>query len=443
MKLRWIVLALAAANLWAQGDVPPTIRRKPAPDQKVEDQKTEDDKKAEDKKPDDKKAPPAKDADTPDYPRTVRPIPTRQDDSDAAAPKLKHGGPARPGDTSSTSQRDVKPDPNAREQDLPSRSTNQRNVKPDPKAKEEDVPSLSSPSYSRSGERASPKPALEVESAADGRVTSRNRTLKLATRTDELIDEATESALAFTENLPNFICTQVTWRHQSETRTPNWQAHDRVEADLVYFDGKEEYRNTKINGKPLKKGSPQDTGTWSMGEFGTWLIDIYNPASAAEFRFRHSSDAAGMRSMVYDFSVKQTNSHWRVQVNKVVYPAFTGSVWIDPITKRTLRIEAQARNMPRDLNWDHLEVAIDYGWVTIGGQRYLLPLHSENVACMTGSFVCTKNEIDFKNYRKFTAESQLSTVETDVSYPQSDSKVSYPGSKPDETKKDPPPKKQQ
>lgn len=253
----------------------------------------------------------------------------------------------------------------------------------------------------------------------------------------DLVEAAAESAFAFTENLPNFVCDQITWRHQSETRNPFWKPQDRVENELVFFDGKEEYRNIRIGGKPLKKGSPMDSGTWSMGEFGTVLVDIYHPKTDATFKYRSESMAAGLKAKVYDVTVKQANSHWKVMYDQTIYPGYAGSVWIDPVSKRTLRIEMQAKGMPSDFKLDHLELAMDYGWVTISGQKYLLPVKSENVSCFRGTYMCTKNEIEFKNYRKFTAESQVLNVESELSFPQAESKVTVPGEKkPDDKKKD-------
>ena len=37
----------------------------------------------------------------------------------------------------------------------------------------------------------------------------------------------------------------------------------------------------------------------------------------------------------------------------------------------------------------------------------LLPSSSENIGCMSGSGACTRNALEFKNYRKFTTESNI------------------------------------
>jgi hypothetical protein len=356
MRLRTSLEFLLAAALAAQTTAPP-----PSPAKK----------------------PPVEEEQGEDYRRTRRPVEAKPDPRDPGKPVLKRGA-AR------------KLPPDSPDQDDPAAP-----VTP-----------------------AQPAQPAERHPTMREMVTGRSESGEGATRRplghypDELVADAAEAAFEFSETLPNFICDQLTYRSQSETRSPNWKLHDRVQVELAYFEGKEDYRNIRVNGKPLKKGSPMESGTWSTGEFGTVLQDIYAANSQARFKLRSDSQAAGLKAKVYDFQVEQPNSHWRIQLERTVYPEYTGSVWIDPESKRTLRIEMQARRMPGDVRWNHLEMAIDYGWALIAGKRYLLPVKSENVACVRGTFTCTKNEIEFRNYRRFGAESKVLTVDSDVSYPE-------------------------
>lgn len=231
-----------------------------------------------------------------------------------------------------------------------------------------------------------------------------------------LIERAREAAFEFTDSLPNFICDELVTRYQSDRRVPDWKYIDRVEVELLYVDGKEDYRNIRRNGKLLKKGSPEDSGTWSTGEFGSILADIFSPSTNAKFRRRGSSTAAGMIADVYDYSVEQPNSHWQIRFGRTVKPGYSGSLWIDPKTARVLRIEMGTRKLPADYEIDTVETVMDYSWVTISGKKHLLPVKSESLSCMRGTFNCTKNEIEFKNYRQFTAESQVLQVESEIKF---------------------------
>jgi hypothetical protein len=88
-------------------------------------------------------------------------------------------------------------------------------------------------------------------------------------------------------------------------------------------------------------------------------------------------------------------------------PAYKGTIWIDKETRRVLRIEQQALGLPRDFAYDKAESMVEYGYVNIEGTRYLLPIQSVNMACNTGSSGCSRNVIEFRNYRKFSADSSI------------------------------------
>jgi hypothetical protein len=246
---------------------------------------------------------------------------------------------------------------------------------------------------------------------------------------DELVERAREAAFEFTEGLPNFLCDQLTTRYTSSTLKPDWRYKDRVEVELVYVNHKEDYRNIRLNGKPAKKGGPEDTGTWSSGEFGTTLVDIFASNTNAKFTLRGPSQAAGLAAVVYDYTVTQPNSHWDIRFNGTVRPAYRGAVWIDPKSARVLRVEMNTKQLPADYGVDTVESIVDYDWVTLSGYKFLLPVKSQNLACFRGTFNCTKNEIEFRNYRKFQTESQVMQVESGLVLPdEEESKKTTPPS---------------
>lgn len=226
---------------------------------------------------------------------------------------------------------------------------------------------------------------------------------------DALIVKATEAALDFTEGLPNYVCQEMMARYESTSRPANWQALDVVSAVVVYDNGKEDYRDIAINGKAIKKKMDQMEGSWSTGEFGTVLIDLLSPATAAQFRYRREERVAGVTAKVYDYSVKRENSHWQISMGGQTYrPEYKGSIWVDPATARVLRIEQQAVGFPEDFPTDHVESAMDYQYTRLGdAKQYLLPVHSENLSCQRGSDNCSHNVIDFRNYHKYSGESSI------------------------------------
>ncbi len=225
---------------------------------------------------------------------------------------------------------------------------------------------------------------------------------------DPLIQKARTAAESFSEKLPNYVCKQHMARFASTAHPADWKAVDVVSADVVYEGGQESYRNLAINGKPVKKTMEQLDGAWSTGEFGTMLRDLFSSATAADFRVSRESTIAGLRARVYSFEVEKPRSHWRVQVaSQSINPAYKGSVWIDPSNTRVLRIEMQARSLPSQFPMDTVESAVDYQYLRIGTGEFLLPVHAETLSCQRGSNNCSRNTIDFRNYHKYDAQSNI------------------------------------
>jgi hypothetical protein len=88
-------------------------------------------------------------------------------------------------------------------------------------------------------------------------------------------------------------------------------------------------------------------------------------------------------------------------------PAFAGAIWVDVATHRVLRIDQHTGEMPPGWPYKGVDWVLEYGYVKIEDKTYLLPDRAENMACMSGSGTCTRNVIEFRNYKKFTTESNV------------------------------------
>jgi len=227
---------------------------------------------------------------------------------------------------------------------------------------------------------------------------------------DPIINSARDAAFEFTDTLPNYVVKQFTTRYQTDTARGNrtsWQALDVVTADVVAENGKESYKNILVNGKP-PRDAIEKTGSWSTGEFATVLQGILAPQTDADFHNKRSTTIVNRAAWKYDYSVEQPNSMWHVYASAESYiPGYTGTIWIDKENSRVLRIEMAAVNMPRSFALDDVESAVDYDYVMIGDKKYLLPVHSEALSCVRGTAECTRNVIDFRNYKKFSADTSI------------------------------------
>ncbi len=66
-----------------------------------------------------------------------------------------------------------------------------------------------------------------------------------------------------------------------------------------------------------------------------------------------------------------------------------------------------ARDMPREFPLDTVKSSVDYDFVPIEDHRFLLPVHSEAVSCIQGTSECTRNVIEFRDYKKYGADTSI------------------------------------
>ena len=227
---------------------------------------------------------------------------------------------------------------------------------------------------------------------------------------DPVIENAREAAFSFVETLPNYVVKQFTTRYGTEAARggkTSWRAIDTVTADVVSENGTEAYKNILVNGKPPREAI-EKTGAWSTGEYASLLQDVLAPQTDADFHGQRSTTIVNRAAYRYDFTVQRTNSHWHVYAASESYtPEYSGTIWIDKQNYRVLRIELSAQKLPRTFLLDTVESAVDYDYFTIGDGKFLLPAHSEALSCVRGTGECTRNVIDFRNYKKFSAETSI------------------------------------
>jgi hypothetical protein len=225
----------------------------------------------------------------------------------------------------------------------------------------------------------------------------------------DLLERARAWALSFTDTLPNYVCQQYTTRYFRNPNTRSWQAQDIVSANVVYEHGKEDYRNIAINGKPVNKRMEDLPGSWSTGEFGTTLRSLFHPGRRAEFTYVKPSQMNGVSTWIYDYTVAKEYSDWRIMLgSQAIIPSYAGRVWIDTKTAGVMRIEMSATNIPPEFPLDQVEASNDYGLVRLSSaDQYLLPTHAETLSCERNSPICSRNTIDFRNYRKYSADAVI------------------------------------
>ena len=226
---------------------------------------------------------------------------------------------------------------------------------------------------------------------------------------DPLLTKARQSAAAFAEKLPNFVCQQVTTRYRRNLSDGSWQKLDVISADVAY-DRKtgQTYNNIQANGSPATKEMLGLPGSSSAGEF-VELRNLFASAADDDFHLNEEVSLNGKPTRVYAYEVDQTASRWQIKERAItVTPGYAGRIWIDKTLERAIRLEMIADSLPPTISADQITTTIDFGLVDLGdGSTYFLPTGAETMFCKRESGACDRNTTEYRNYRKFGVESAI------------------------------------
>jgi len=186
--------------------------------------------------------------------------------------------------------------------------------------------------------------------------------------------------------------------------------HDTLAAEVSY-SGKtgEDYREIRVNGQPSQKSWAELGGDISAGEFGSLVRSLLrNPA--ADFHFIKEDQVGGAAAAEYGFHISRAQSDWKILSDyQFIVPGYTGRIWFDRSSYRVLRIERAAEGIPSAFPLRSVEGDVAFGKIKLGSSdAYLLPVQAETRVCVCDRQECSRKTIDFREYRKFTAESKIS-----------------------------------
>jgi hypothetical protein len=230
-----------------------------------------------------------------------------------------------------------------------------------------------------------------------------------------ILAEVRENSLNYTDNLPNYLCTQVTKRRVDPSGSGNWRVADTILEHLTFFDHKESYKVIMVNDSPVTKPLEHNQlgGATSSGEFGSILHSIFAPEIGTEFGWARWATLRKQRTMVFSFHTGVPMYSIRHQESKREITTRThGEVLVDATTHMVMRISMETEGIPADFPIQSVSVLLDYDFGEISGKQYLLPLHS-SVRSREGRMAAW-NEVSYVSYRKFGTESNITFDSTDI-----------------------------
>jgi hypothetical protein len=232
-----------------------------------------------------------------------------------------------------------------------------------------------------------------------------------------IIDEVRAYALSYSKRLPDFICTQVERRYAAPapgTRgggradsEPSFQLLDTLTSRLSYFEQKEDKKLVLHNNTLTAEDYRTLGGSTSTGEFGSMLKDVFEFGTQARFEWDHWGTLRSHLAMAFAYHVEQAHSQWHINFARRldIVPAYHGLIYVDNKTHEILRVTLAAEGIPADFPVKVAETTLDYNYQDISGHTFLLPYTSRILMAAEGYL--TRNDDEFRIYRKYQVESEL------------------------------------
>jgi hypothetical protein len=233
---------------------------------------------------------------------------------------------------------------------------------------------------------------------------------------NDLLDRTRSATLAAADAMPDFLVKQLIKRSVAYGTTANWLPQDNLTIAVGYRAASgEQYKVLAVNGMP-RGDNAQETrdygkevgGATSSGvEYISAVADVFRTESSTDFKLADTDLIQGRRTLVFEYQIEKPFSKLTLKSGEAVANVGSrGRVWIDRETNRVLRFEQIATEIPGDFPITAASSVIDYDWVTIGEQKYLLPTHTEILLtnATPKMVVQSRNDIRFRGYQKFGAE---------------------------------------
>lgn len=226
-----------------------------------------------------------------------------------------------------------------------------------------------------------------------------------------LVGKARAKALAYSESLPDFVATEVIHRYTGPRGTGfHRPPSDSLTVQLRYFRHKEEHKLLLHDGEPTDAAFEGLAGLVESGEFGSTISAIFKPESQTSFRFEKWITVRKRPAARFAYEVDAAHSRYILSVNidgqaLAAVVSYHGILEIDADTGEVLHLEYGADRIPKDLRLTQSATSVDYALAEIGGLEYLLPSYSATE--LHGPAEWVKNVIEFRDYRKFSADSSI------------------------------------
>jgi hypothetical protein len=230
----------------------------------------------------------------------------------------------------------------------------------------------------------------------------------------KILDEVREYVMNYDNSLPDFICLEVEQRmiapnHGGRAGSePPYRLADTITSKITYFHH-EEKKEAILNGsRPINGEYEKLGGATSRGDFETALRMLFDTGTQTRFEWARWTTWRGRLTMVFSYHVSQDRSQYKIgtgdhKVERIT--AYSGEVFVDAKQPVVVRLTSKAEEIPGDFPIQLAETTLDYKYVDIGGQNFLLPYNGQ--VRLDGPDGSSKNVNRFDFYRKYEVGSSI------------------------------------
>lgn len=214
----------------------------------------------------------------------------------------------------------------------------------------------------------------------------------------KVIADVRARAVAYSKELPNFVCTQVTRKNVDSTGTrQHWKLVDTYHEELRFEGDKEEYREISLNGKNTG-GDNRGNGMPSSLEFSNLMSWVFDPKYNGLFSWSKWDSLRGHRVHELGFAVKKTDSQLTIGKKTQIQCGMIGVADADSDTGSVMRIAVVAADIPKNFPIQGVSMDLHYDFAKIGDHYYLLPLKGDLQSKEGKALYWT--EVEFRDYHK-------------------------------------------
>ena len=222
------------------------------------------------------------------------------------------------------------------------------------------------------------------------------------------IEAARDVAIGYSKSLPDFLCTQTVRRYVIGVNNVQ-KALDALTVEVSFQNGSDRYQLTKVNGLPAGEELLNQGGMQSSGEFGSNLLHVFG--SNGEFHFVRWTTLNKRPAAVYSYRIPPSEKPYELrywdsthQRMLAAVVGLRGEVTLERATHGVLRIQYIADAVPDSFPMTSSST-VDYDYTRLSDRTYLLPVTA--VVRSMYERVEHRNNVEFRAYRKFSTESQL------------------------------------